>query len=147
VYALLRCCVLIAICTWHCLCFDCISLLPTTNNRVRHCILKGNFGETRPPVLRLLKDSDVQMKQGQPDKVIKVYIYISIVHTATYYTAHTHCVDNILCATVCRFYLSFCALCIVCNTTMHSPHCAPTRSMLHTQCHAAANSKLCMMQC
>jgi hypothetical protein len=66
--------------------YHCTHANTATSFRVRHCILKGNFGETRPPVLRLLKDSDVQMKQGQPDKVMRVYMCIHIMYTAIHCT-------------------------------------------------------------
>ncbi|KAG5182619.1 RNA polymerase III, largest subunit [Tribonema minus] len=45
--------------------------LEIDSSSVRQCILKGYFGENRPAVLRLLAESHVQLKHGQPDKALK----------------------------------------------------------------------------
>lgn len=44
--------------------------LEIDQHTVRHSILKGVFGETRPPVLRALKDSNVQCSGKRIDKII-----------------------------------------------------------------------------
>eukprot|EP00611_Tribonema_gayanum_P007281 TRINITY_DN1663_c0_g2_i1.p1 TRINITY_DN1663_c0_g2~~TRINITY_DN1663_c0_g2_i1.p1 ORF type:complete len:1415 (-),score=378.85 TRINITY_DN1663_c0_g2_i1:1397-5641(-) len=46
--------------------------LEIDSSSVRQCILKGYFGENRPAVLRLLAESHVQLKHGQPDKLVVI---------------------------------------------------------------------------